>query len=116
MKDYHQLIMWQRSMDFVVQTYKLTATLPQDEKFGLSSQLRRAAVSIPANIAEGCGRDSTKEFSHFLSIAVGSACEVECELSIVAELEMVDREIVQRLLQEVKEIKSMIDSYRCKLR
>lgn len=116
MKDYHHLSMWQRSMDFVVKTYKLTAELPVDEKYGLSSQIRRAAVSIPANIAEGCGRDSINEFSHFLSIAIGSACEVECELGIVQQLGMADTEKITTLLNDVKEIKSMIDVYKNKLK
>jgi four helix bundle protein len=76
-KCYRDLLVWQRAMDIVEATYRLAARLPPDERFELSSQLRRAAISVAANIAEGHGRTSTKEFLWFLSVAKGSLMEVE---------------------------------------
>ncbi len=95
--------------------YKVTADFPREEMFCLTSQIRRAVVSIPTNIAEGNGRDSKKDFAHFLRIALGSACEVECELIIASDLGFIDESICQSLIDEVREIKGMIDSYKNKL-
>jgi four helix bundle protein len=77
MKNYKQLIVWQKGIDLVKLSYNLTKELPSEEKFGLCSQINRAAVSIPANIAEGSSRDSDKDYGRFLQIALGSAFEVQ---------------------------------------
>ena len=82
MKDFRELIAWQKSMQLVKEIYTLTELLPKEEIFGLASQLRRAAVSIPSNIAEGFGRHSYKEYIHFLYIARGSKYEVETQIEI----------------------------------
>lgn len=84
---YKDLLVWQKSISLVKQIYQLTETLPQSEKFGLSSQIRRAAVSIPSNIAEGYGRNYQAERRQFLALAVGSARELETQLLIVRELD-----------------------------
>jgi|SRR5882724_2527967 len=86
MRPHERLEVWGRSVEFVVTIYKLTSSFPNEEKFGLTSQIRRAAVSVPANIAEGAGRKSGKEFSHFLSNAQGSASELATELLIAKKL------------------------------
>jgi four helix bundle protein len=86
MRPHEGLDVWQKAIDFVVSIYERTKTFPNEERFGLTSQVRRAAVSIPANIAEGAGRRSDKEFLHFLSIAQGSCSEVETELLISNKL------------------------------
>ena len=83
---FKDLIVWQKSILLVKQIYKLTSVFPADEKFGLISQLRRAAVSIPSNIAEGQARRTTGDFIHFVSNAEGSVAEVETQLIIAAEL------------------------------
>jgi len=77
---FRELRVWQLGMEVTEQVYRLTAEFPKSEVYGLSSQMRRAAVSIPSNIAEGQGRDSSKEFLHFLAIAFGSICELETQL------------------------------------
>src|SRR6266849_4237029 len=86
MRQHERLDVWTKSIEYVVTVYKATEPFPKDERFGLTSQLRRASVSIPANIAEGAGRQSTKEFAHFLSNAQGSASEVDTELLIASRL------------------------------
>lgn len=86
MRSHEKLDVWRKSVDFVVKIYRMTEKFPSDERFGLTSQIRRASVSIPANIAEGAARESDKEFLRFLSIAQGSASEVETELLIANRL------------------------------
>ena len=85
-QDFRQLIVWQKAMTLVTDIYRATQTFPGDERFGLTSQLRRAAVSIPSNIAEGQGRLTLGEFRQFLGHAKGSLCEVETQLLIAQNL------------------------------
>lgn len=92
----------------VVEVYEVTKNFPPDEKFGLISQIRRAAVSIPANIAEGAARQSDKEFFQFLSIAQGSASELETELLIAQRLNYLSKEKYQTIYNEVNTIARMI--------
>jgi four helix bundle protein len=93
MRPHENLDVWKKGMNFVVALYKATERFPKEEKFGLTSQLRRAAVSIPANIAEGAGRKSSKEFAYFLSNSQGSASEVDTELEIANRLNYIDERI-----------------------
>src|SRR5215212_1614272 len=86
MRPHEKLDVWRAAMDFVVIVYRATESFPKEEKFGLTSQIRRAAVSVPANIAEGAARRSPKEFTHFISNAQGSASELETELLIAQRL------------------------------
>lgn len=108
MRPHEKLEVWKKSIDFVVSLYKATDTFPKDEKFGLTSQLRRAAVSIATNIAEGAGRKSDKEFTYFLSNSQGSASEVETELLISHRLRYLTDETYQALSARVDEIGRMI--------
>lgn len=92
---YRDLDVWQKSMDLVVEVYRLTKQLPKEELFGLTNQTRRAVVSVPANIAEGYGRIHRKEYINHLSIARGSLMELETHLQIAVRLEYLDREQVK---------------------
>ncbi len=85
-QSYRDLIAWQKAMDLVVEVYRLTASFPKSEQFGLTNQLRRCSVSIPSNIAEGQGRSTSKDFVHFLHIAKGSLQEAETQLAIAVRL------------------------------
>src|SRR6185436_8352646 len=103
-----KLDVWKKAIDFVIAVYKETEPFPKEEKFGLTSQLRRAAVSIPANIAEGAARRSRKEFVHFLSNAQGSASEVDTELLIAHKLEYFSEPKYKRLIDRLDEIGRML--------
>ncbi len=108
MRPHEKLDVWGRAVDFVVEVYRATEQFPKEEKFGLTSQLRRAAVSMPANIAEGAGRTSRKEFAHFLSNAQGSASEVETELLIAYRLGFLDEARYQRQRSTLDDIGRML--------
>ncbi|MGI9175154.1 MAG: four helix bundle protein [Rhodothermales bacterium] len=97
---YRDLEVWQRGMDLVESVYALTKPFPADERFGLTAQLRRAAISIPSNVAEGWGRGSRKEFMHFIKIARGSLAEVETQLIIAHRLGYLEEEPLQRTLDD----------------
>jgi four helix bundle protein len=90
MKDFRNLQVWEKSHMLTLSIYDATRPFPREELFGLSSQIRRAAASIPTNIAEGCGRSSDPDFARFLQIAFGSACEVEYHLILARDLRYVD--------------------------
>jgi four helix bundle protein len=103
-RSYKDLVAWQKSMDLVTATYRAAAGFPKGELFGLTSQLRRAAVSIPSNIAEGQGRLSEKEFRHFLGQARGSLMEVETQWQIAQNLGYLQKEQTAPLLQACSEV------------
>lgn len=85
-ESYQDLTVWQRAMQLARETYQVTQTFPNDERFGLTSQMRRAAVSIPSNIAEGWGRQTTNQYIQFLQVAQGSAAELETQLILAVDL------------------------------
>ena len=101
---YRDLVVWQQAMDVAVETYRLTSSFPKEEMFGFTSQMRRAAVSIASNIAEGEGRKSKNEFSHFLGIALGSKSELETQLILserVNLLKTTDTEPIKKSLDDI---------------
>ncbi len=108
MKSHKDLIVWQKAMSFVEDIYSLTRGFPEEEKYGLSAQLRRASVSIPSNISEGAARNSKKEFEHFLYIGLGSVAEVETQLELACRLHFASDSTVETLLQNITEIRRMI--------
>ena len=108
MRPHEKLDAWSKAVDFVVDLYRVTEAFPKDERFGLTSQIRRAAVSIPANIAEGAARKSEKEFAHFLSNAQGSASELETELVIAYRLGYLNENIFRELSATLERIGRLI--------
>ena len=106
--NYKELVVWQKSMDLVIEVYDLITKLPSNEKYELSSQMRRAAVSIPSNIAEGHGRNSSQEFCHFLGIARGSACELETQLLVAKKVLYLSEDDVQKANSLIDEVIRMI--------
>jgi four helix bundle protein len=115
-KDFHSLEIWKRSHALTLALYEATRSFPQSELFGLTSQIRRAAVSIPANIAEGCGRDSEAELKRFLDIAHGSASEVEALLLLSRDLKFLAFETCDPLVLELSEIKRMLGAFSRRLK
>jgi len=107
MRDYKELLVWQKSINLVSNIYKLCEILPQNEQYALSSQIKRSAVSIPSNIAEGSGRNSTKEFIQFLYISLGSACELETQLIIANNLGFIN--LSSKYIDAINEIRKMLN-------
>ena len=97
-KSYEELVVWQKAMVLARKVYVLQRGLPKEELYGLGDQIRRAVVSIPSNIAEGFGRESSNEFKHFLSIARGSLYEVKTQLQLAANLDYLHIEMLHRSL------------------
>lgn len=108
MKTHLDLDVWKRSIEFVTLIYRLTGKFPKSEIYGITSQIRRSAISIPSNIAEGAGRTSKKEFSHFLSISLGSLAELETQLIISDNLNYLDSGLLNDLISKLSSIRKMI--------
>jgi four helix bundle protein len=107
-KDYRELIVWQKAMDLVEKIYHITRTFPREEIYGLTSQIRRAAVSIPSNIAEGNGRNTTRDYIYFLGVAYGSVKEVETQVLIAERLQYVNSTSSTELVNMTGEIARLI--------
>jgi four helix bundle protein len=116
MQDFRNLKVWQRAHELTLGLYRFTKKFPKEELYGLTSQIRRAACSVCANIAEGCGRRGDREFGRFLYITLGSACELEYHLLLSADLDYLDRPAYLRLNREVVEVKRMISGLLTRLR
>ena len=115
MHQFKELLIWQKSRLFCSKMYATTACFPDSEKFGLTNQLRRAAVSIPSNIAEGSSRKSNKDFSRFLEIAIGSAYEIETQLLIASDLGFIEVSISDEIISKLHEIIKMISKFKSTL-
>lgn len=107
-RSYRDLIVWQKAMDFVEDVYEMTKEFPREEQFSLTSQLRRSAISIPSNIAEGEGRFSKADFNHFLSIAHGSVCEAETQTLLANRLRYIGCSMADDLLERSAEVGRLI--------
>jgi four helix bundle protein len=110
MRDFHGLLVWQKSHSLTLTVYRMTKAFPTDERFGITSQLRRSASSIPANLAEGCGRGGEPEFARFAQIAMGSAAEVEYHLLLAKDLGYITEEHFATTTRDVQEVKRMLAS------
>jgi four helix bundle protein len=107
MHNIKELKIWNKAMDLAVSVYELSAKFPADERFGLTSQVRRCAVSIPSNISEGAGRNTKGEFKQFLGIANGSAYELQTQIIIANKLNFIDDKSIESILEIIDEIQKM---------
>ena len=114
-RSYRDLIVWQKAVDLCVEAYRLSKKLPKEELYALSDQIRRAAVSVPSNIAEGHARHSRKDFAHFLMIAQGSIAELETQLYLAVRMAMLAESDVDSLMPLSGEVSKMLMSLRTKL-
>jgi|SRR5665213_127963 len=111
-QSYHDLLVWQKSMALAREIYKITADFPSEEKFGLISQMRRAAVSVPSNIAEGQARNTTGEFVQFISHAEGSMAELDTQLMLAVDLDFLSSEKAKSCLDSIAELRRMLNGLR----
>lgn len=116
MRNFKQLVVWEKAHDVTLNIYRVTQSFLKAEMYGLTGQMRRAASSVPANIAEGCGRNSDAEFAHFLQIAAGSASEVEYNLLLARDLQFIDSTEYETLDSKINEVKRMLNAFLKKLR
>jgi len=110
MSHFRKILVWQKSISLVTKIYKATRTFPKEETFGLTSQIRRSSVSIPSNIAEGSGRESTKDFLRFLYISLGSLFEMQTQLEIAKNIIYINEEEFNNLYEDSREIERMLAS------
>ena len=108
MQDFHDLKVWQKAHELTLAVYRITAGFPRDELYGLTSQLRRSCSSIPANLAEGCGRNGNAELARFCSIAMGSASESEYHLLLANDLKLLQPQDYKDLAERTTEVKRML--------
>ena len=116
MQDYRKLKVWEKSHQLTLEVYKATSLFPKTELYGLTSQIRRACGSIPANIAEGCGRNGTAELTRFLHIAMGSASELDYHLLFARDLQFLNDVAYEKLEGEVTEVRRMLNALIQKLK
>lgn len=116
MKTFRDLFIWQKAMTLVTNTYQTTQIFPKEELFGLTSQIRRSAISIPSNIAEGYGRESNKEFSRFINIAISSLFEFQTQIEIAKNINYLNENEFKNLYDETRELEAMIISFSKKLK
>lgn len=115
MHNYKGLKIWHRSMDLVEQVYILTDQIPKNEIYGLIGQIKRSAVSVPSNIAEGAGRSSDKEFIRYLSISTGSLNELNTQLVIARRLNFINEDVLQKIEDDINEIHKMTYNFKSQL-
>ena len=108
LKNFKELKVWQKSYQLCLELYEITKNLPSDEKYGLSSQMRRAAISIPSNIAEGYGRKTIPDYVRCLYIAYGSTCELETQILLSGDLKYLNEDSENILLEKIKEVERML--------
>ncbi|MBS1556843.1 MAG: four helix bundle protein [Bacteroidetes bacterium] len=116
MQDFKDLIVWKKAHENALMIYNLTKLFPKDELYGITSQLRRASVSVPTNNAEGCGKFTQKDFAHFLQIALGSCHETEYLTLLASDLKCIHKEDYKTLNQSINEVKAMLISLIKKIR
>ena len=108
LRSFKDLKVWQKSYNLCLKAYKITSAFPKEERFGLTSQIRRSAVSIPSNIAEGYGRKTTVDYVRMLYIAYGSTCELETQVLLAGDLGFIDKGDLSAAIENVKEVERML--------
>jgi len=108
LKSYKELKVWQKAYNLCIEIYKITRTFPKEELYGLTSQIRRSAVSVPSNIAEGYGRKTTPEYLRSLYIAYGSSCELETQILLSGDLGLMKVEALNKLQADLGEVERML--------
>lgn len=116
MQDFKDLIVWKKAHENALSIYNLTKSFPKDEQYGITSQLRRSSVSVPTNIAEGCGKFTQKDFANFLQISLGSSHEAEYLIFLAFELKYIDEKDYLKLNKSVNEVKAILISLIKKIR
>jgi four helix bundle protein len=116
MQDFHNLAVWQKAQTLALNVHRLTELIPRRGNSGLVSQIRRAALSIPTNIAEGCGRASDSDFAKFIQIAIGSSSELECHLEFSADAKLIPPDQIKARLPDLIEVRRMLIGLLKKLR
>lgn len=116
MRDFRSLAVWQKAHALALAVYRVSGSFPPEERFGLTSQVRRAVLSVPTNIAEGCGRQAEGDFRRFLDIAAGSASETEYLLVLAGDLGYLPPQLAADLLVQVQEVKRMLSAFTARLR
>jgi four helix bundle protein len=116
MQDFKKIKVWEKAHSLTLSIYNITKEFPKTEMFGLTNQIRRSCISIPANIAEGCCRGSRADFSRFLQISMGSASELEYHLLLSRDLNFISVSIYEQLTNQTEEIKKMLSSFIKKLK
>ena len=112
MRDFHELKVWVKAHRLVVSIYAVTQHFPSEERFGLTRQIRRTAVSIPSNIAEGCGRNTEPEMARFLDIASGSASELDYQILLARDLRYIDEDNYKKLAHQIQEVRRMLYGFK----
>lgn len=108
LKNFKELNVWQKSYNLCLMVYKITRTFPKEEVYGLVSQLRRVSVSVPSNIAEGYGRNTTADYIRFLYIAYGSICELDTQVHLSGDLGFIDKDALIKIVDDVAEVERML--------
>jgi four helix bundle protein len=108
LKNYRELIVWQKSYQSCLEIYRITKDFPKEEKYGLTSQIRRAAVSVPSNIAEGYGRKTTPDYVRSLYVAYGSNCELETQILLSRDLLYINKEDSKKIQENIEEVERML--------
>ncbi|MGC2238917.1 MAG: four helix bundle protein [Pyrinomonadaceae bacterium] len=108
MRDFRQLRVWEEAHGLTLSIYKITKNFPKEELFALTNQMRRASASIPTNIAEGCGRETSKDYAHFLQIALGSSFELDYQILLAKDLKYIDEKTFLELNDKVDKIKRQL--------
>jgi len=115
MHNFKELNIWKRSVDLAVEVYKLAKDFPDEERYGLTSQMTRSAVSVSSNIAEGAGRNTNKDFNNFLGIALGSSFELETQLIIANKIGIIESNAFESITKETIEVQKMINGFKSKI-